>query len=266
MAKISVVTPTNLGDGIKKNIETKKFDVAVDNQTIKINPEGDLIVDVDALTDDNLIDIQGNKFKINLKRLLWAMVNLPSNDIPATDFDVDFTLLRSSTLKGMTFTTNTIGNYKHLTALRHISGPEVVSVSDRAFENVKLTSIDLPKVKTIGERAFQGGNLTSVNLPEVVTLKNFAIYDNPITHAYLPKVKNMGEAMFWHGGRPRFMKHVALPFSMFDRAAEWMVADSILYVEPENIQEAKRVIGEYNTQHRTNIQVKSFADFPHPQS
>lgn len=32
MAKISVVTPTNLGDGIKKNIETKKFDVAVDNQ------------------------------------------------------------------------------------------------------------------------------------------------------------------------------------------------------------------------------------------
>nr|DAX96202.1 MAG TPA: hypothetical protein [Bacteriophage sp.] len=40
MAKISVVTPTNLGDGIKKNIETKKFDVAVDNQTIKINPEG----------------------------------------------------------------------------------------------------------------------------------------------------------------------------------------------------------------------------------
>ena len=76
----------------------------------------------------------------------------------------------------------------------------------------------------------------------------------------------MGEAMFWHGGRPRFMKHVALPFSMFDRAAEWMAADSTLYVEPENIQEAKRVVSEYNTQHRTNITVKTFADFPHPQS
>ena len=165
-----------------------------------------MIVDVDTLTDDNLIDIQGNKFKINLKRLLWAMVNLPSNDIPATDFDVYFTGLRSSVLKGMTFTTNTIGNYKHLTALRHISGPEVVSVSDRAFENVKLTSIDLPKVKTLGERAFQGGNLTSVNLPEVVTLKNFAIYDNPITHAYLPKVKTMGEFMFWDSGKSRFFE------------------------------------------------------------
>ena len=225
-----------------------------------------MIVDVDTLTDDNLIDIQGNKFKINLKRLLWAMVNLPSNDIPATDFDVYFTGLRSSVLKGMTFTTNTIGNYKHLTALRHISGPEVVSVSDRAFENVKLTSIDLPKVKTLGERAFQGGNLTSVNLPEVVTLKNFAIYDNPITHAYLPKVKTMGEFMFWDSGKSRFLKHVALPFSMFDQAVGRMTADSTLYVEPENIQEAKRVVSEYNTQYRTNITVKTFADFPHPQA
>ena len=57
MAKISVVTPTNLGDGIKKNIETKKFDVAVDNQTITLNSVKDLAVNVDALTDDNLIDI-----------------------------------------------------------------------------------------------------------------------------------------------------------------------------------------------------------------
>ena len=37
MAKISVVTPTNLGNGIKRNTETKKFDVAVDNQTIKLS-------------------------------------------------------------------------------------------------------------------------------------------------------------------------------------------------------------------------------------
>ena len=103
MAKISVVTPTNLGDGIKKNIETKKFDVAVDNQTIKINSEGDLIVDVDALTDDNLIDIQGNKFKINLKRLLWAMLNLPSNDIPATDYDIDFYRVKIRNIKRYDF-------------------------------------------------------------------------------------------------------------------------------------------------------------------
>ena len=264
MAKISVVTPTNLGNGIKRNTETKKFDVAVDNQTIKINSEGDLIVDVDALTDDNLIDIQGNKFKINLKRLLWAMVNPPSNDIPATDFDIDFTGLRSSTLKGMTFTSNSIGDYRHLTALRHISGPEVVTVVDKAFDKVKLTSIDLPKVKTIGRDAFLGGKLTSINLPEVETLKTSAFYDNPITHAYLPKAKNMGENMFWYNAQFRFVEHVASPFSVFDKVVERMKADSTWYVEPENLEEAKRVVSEYNTQHRTNITVKTFADFPHP--
>ena len=272
MAKISVVTPTNLGDGIKKNIETKKFDVAVDKQTIKINPEGDLIVDVDALTDDNLIDIQGNKFKINLKKLLWAMINLPSNDIPATDFDVDFTGLRSSVLKGMTFTTNTIGNYKHLTALRHISGPEVVSVGDRAFENVKLTSIDLPKVKTIGERAFQGGNLTSVNLPEVETIKDAAFYGNTITSAYLPGLKTLGQNAFFSddslaGHVAHILRHVATPFSAFSQIARHLNHDSATwYVEPENVEKAKGIVGKYNTQNRTNITVKTFAEFPHPQA
>ena len=46
MAKINVVTPTNLGKGIKKNIETKKFDVAIDNQTIQFNTEGELVANV----------------------------------------------------------------------------------------------------------------------------------------------------------------------------------------------------------------------------
>lgn len=272
MAKISVVTPTNLGDGIKKNIETKKFDVAVDKQTIKINPEGDLIVDVDALTDDRLIDIQGNKFKINLKRLLWAMLNLPSDDIPATDYDVDFTGLRSSTLKGMKFTSNSIGDYRHLTALRHISGPEVVSVSDRAFEDVKLTSIDLPKVKTIGESAFTRGKLTSINLPEVETIKDAAFYGNTITSAYLPGLKTLGQNAFFSddstaGHVAHILRHVATPFSAFSQIARHLNHDSATwYVEPENIQEAKRVASEYNTQNRTNITVKSFAEFPHPQA
>ena len=53
---------------------------------------------------------------------------------------------------------------------------------------------------------------------------------------------------------------------MFDQAVGRMTADSTLYVEPENIQEAKRVVSEYNTQYRTNITVKTFADFPHPQA
>lgn len=276
MAKISVVTPTNLGDGIKKNIETKKFDVAIDNKTITLNPVKDLAVDVDALTDDNLIDIQGNKFKINLKRLLWAMLNLPSNDIPATDFDIDFTGLRSSTLKGMTFTSNSIGNYQHLTALRHISGPEVVSVSDRAFENIKLTSIDLPKVKTIGAYAFkngtyslEGGKLTSVNLPEVETLGNAAFGGSPITSAYLPKVKTIGVNAFFtsvSGNTPRTLMHVATPFNSFSQIVPFMVDSATWYVEPENVQEATRVVSEYNTKKRTNITVKTFADFPHPQA
>ena len=46
MAKINVVTPANLGKGIKKNIETKKFDVAIDNQTIQFNTEGELVANV----------------------------------------------------------------------------------------------------------------------------------------------------------------------------------------------------------------------------
>ena len=46
MAKINVVTPTNLGKGIKKNVQTKKFDVAIDNQTIQFNTEGELVANV----------------------------------------------------------------------------------------------------------------------------------------------------------------------------------------------------------------------------
>lgn len=232
----------------------------------------DLAVNVDALTDDGLIDIQGNKFKINLKRLLWAMLNLPSNDLPATDFDIDFTGLRSSTLKGMTFTSNSIGNYQHLSALRHISGPEVVSVSDNAFKDVKLTSIDLPKVKTIGEYAFSSNKITSVNLPEVETIKNGAFFDNIITSAYLPRLKTIGRDAFFSrdsttGHVPYILRHAATPFRAFSQIAGYMKPDSATwYVELENIQEAKRVVSEYNAQHRTNIQVKTFADFPHPQA
>lgn len=246
--------------------------MAVDNKTIKINPEGDLIVDVDALTDDNLIDIQDNKFKINLKRLLWAIVNLPSNDIPATDFDVDFTGLRASTLRGMEFTSNSIGDYRHLTALRHISGPEVVSVGDRAFEKVNLTSIDLPKVKTIGESAFTHGKLTSINLPEVETIKDAAFYGNTITSAYLPRLKTLGQNAFFSndstaGHVDHILIHVATPFSAFSQIARHLNYNSATwYVEPENVEKAKGIVGEYNTQNRTNITVKSFAEFPHAQA
>ena len=46
MAKINVVTPTNLGKGIKKNNTSKKFEVAIDNQTIRFNTEGELVANV----------------------------------------------------------------------------------------------------------------------------------------------------------------------------------------------------------------------------
>lgn len=212
---------------------------------------------------------------------------------PATDFDIDFTGLRSTTLKGMTFTSNSIGNYQHLSALRHISGPEVVSVSDNAFKDVKLTSIDLPKVKTIGgwafagsalakfdlpealtigEYAFSSNKITSVNLPEVETIKNGAFFDNVITSAYLPRLKTIGRDAFFSrdsttGHVPYILRHAATPFSTFSQIAGYMKPDSATwYVEPENIQEARRVVSEYNTQHRANITVKTFADFPHPQA
>ena len=46
MAKINVVTPTNLGKGIKKNNTSKKFEGAIDNQTIRFNTEGELVANV----------------------------------------------------------------------------------------------------------------------------------------------------------------------------------------------------------------------------
>ena len=43
MAKINVITPNNLGKGIKHNPETKKWEVNVDNSTITVNPQGQLV-------------------------------------------------------------------------------------------------------------------------------------------------------------------------------------------------------------------------------
>lgn len=43
MAKINVVTPTNIGKTIKKDEATKKFEVNVDNSTITVNPQGQLV-------------------------------------------------------------------------------------------------------------------------------------------------------------------------------------------------------------------------------
>ena len=301
MAKISVVTPTNLGDGIKRNAETKKFDVAVDNQTITLNSVKDLAVNVDALTDDRFIDVRDNKLNINLNNLLWAMISLTSdktltNDIPATDFDVDFKNLRALTLKGMTFTSNSIGNYQHLTALRHISGPEVISVSDNAFKDVKLTSINLPKVenignyafrygaltsvnlpkvKTIGERAFANNKITSVNLPEVETIKNAAFDDNPLDYAYLPKVKTIGLNAFFTNRRelgnvPTTLMHAATPFSAWSQIKGFLrINGATWYVEPEHVQEAKGLVDAFNKQYHAygaDLKVKTFAEFPHPQA
>lgn len=42
MAKINVITPSNLSKGIKQNPETKKWGVAIDGTTITLNENGDL--------------------------------------------------------------------------------------------------------------------------------------------------------------------------------------------------------------------------------
>lgn len=43
MAKINVITPNNLGKGIKHNPQSKKWEVNVDNSTITVNPQGQLV-------------------------------------------------------------------------------------------------------------------------------------------------------------------------------------------------------------------------------
>lgn len=43
MAKINVITPNNLGKGIKLNPASKKWEVNVDNSTITVNPQGQLV-------------------------------------------------------------------------------------------------------------------------------------------------------------------------------------------------------------------------------
>lgn len=43
MAKINVITPNNLGKGITHNPQTKKWEVNVDNSTITVNPQGQLV-------------------------------------------------------------------------------------------------------------------------------------------------------------------------------------------------------------------------------
>lgn len=48
MAKINVVTPTNIGKTIKKNEATKKFEVNVDNSTITVNSQGQLVANAQS--------------------------------------------------------------------------------------------------------------------------------------------------------------------------------------------------------------------------
>lgn len=43
MAKINVITPNNLGKGITHNPQSKKWEVNVDNSTITVNPQGQLV-------------------------------------------------------------------------------------------------------------------------------------------------------------------------------------------------------------------------------
>ena len=118
------------------------------------------------------------------------MINLPSDDVSATDFDVDFTGLRYATIKGMILTSTSIStSYEKYTALQHIGGPEVTSIVKSAFQGNGLTSINFPKVKTIGNSAFLGNNLTAIDLPVATSIGNSAFANNNLTLVTVPKVK-----------------------------------------------------------------------------
>lgn len=176
-----------------------------------------------ALDQGKFIDIEDGKINVNLKKLLLAMINLPSDDVPATDFDIDFEALRSTVLKGMTFTGTSIdGKYSHLTALRHVSGPEVISIgedafknnsvdapgintidfpkvtsiSDGAFEGHPITSLNIPNARTIGERAFSGAKITTLYLPNVQIISASAFSGDPITSLNLPNARTIGSGAF----------------------------------------------------------------------
>lgn len=56
MAKINVITPNNLGKGIKHNPQSKKWEVNVDNSTITVNPQGQLVAQSSGGLDCEAID------------------------------------------------------------------------------------------------------------------------------------------------------------------------------------------------------------------
>jgi hypothetical protein len=68
--------------------------------------------------------------------------------------------------------------FKHFTALKTVSGAEVVSVGNYAFYGcTALASVSLPQAQTIGQSAFSGCTaLASVSLPQAQTIGTWAFY------------------------------------------------------------------------------------------
>jgi hypothetical protein len=99
------------------------------------------------------------------------------------------------------------GNLKDVKIPETIIGLPVISIGNRAFYNIKLTSITIPNsVVTIGERAFAGsrstdsytGTLSRVTIPNsVITIREEAFYANQLTNITIPNsITTMGRGVF----------------------------------------------------------------------
>ena len=72
----------------------------------------------------------------------------------------------------------------------------IETIGLQAFQNAKLTRLDIPKVKTIGATAFLNSLLTTINLPKVETIGTGAFQGAHLTSLILPAVKTIGSIAF----------------------------------------------------------------------
>lgn len=116
MSKINVITPNNLGKGIKHNPETKKWEVAVDGTTITVNEEGKLVGaaqssgGLDCAAIDQLPIKPWKKDTVVLAKQDGECIRLKPNGDIFTDIVVDFASNKQSLelAKGESETVNLI--------------------------------------------------------------------------------------------------------------------------------------------------------------
>lgn len=159
MAKINVITPNNLGKGIKKNETSKKWEVDlteyVDGSSISVTPEGKLASNAKSGLDCEAIEelpiVAWKKDTVVLAKQDGRCVRLkPSGDI-FTDIVVDFAAAKSSIElgKGKSETVNLIAT--------------ITNAGTNAAKEIFVT-ITKPQLGT-----YQVGNITTNNIGETKT-------------------------------------------------------------------------------------------------